>query len=99
MQSYSDYKVDYNDLIDVPNEMKEGIIRDIIKFRSRMLLIEKENRQKQIENERLVTKNKLNELFKGLKRQKREGNQKRTGRQITLSKRKMLWLYLTSMKI
>lgn len=66
MQSYSDYKVDYNDLIDVPNEMKEGIIRDIIKFRSRMLLIEKENRQKQIENERLVTKNKLNELFKGI---------------------------------
>ncbi|KAI5954150.1 SNU71 [Candida margitis] len=74
MQSYSDYKVDYNDLIDVPNEMKEGIIKDIIKFRSRMLLIEKENRQKQIEHDRLVTRNKLNELFNGMEK---SGDQKK----------------------
>lgn len=76
MQSYSNYKVDYNDLIDVPNEMKEGIIKDIIKFRSRMLLIEKENRQKQIEQERVVTKNKLNELFKGIEKTEQEKKKK-----------------------
>lgn len=72
MKSYSDYKVDYNDLVDVPNEMKDGIIKDIYKFRCRMLLIEKENRQKRIEHERLVTKNKLNELFQGIEKTEEE---------------------------
>ncbi|KAI3405766.2 SNU71 [Candida oxycetoniae] len=63
MRSYSNYKVDKNDLIDVPNDMKEGIIRDIIRFRTKMLTIEKENRQKQIETERHKTKHKLSKLF------------------------------------
>ncbi|KAI5959542.1 SNU71 [Candida theae] len=72
MKSYSDYKVDYNDLVDVPNEMKDGIIKDIFKFRSKMLLIEKENRQKQIEQERLETKSKLNKLFRGIERTEEE---------------------------
>ena len=67
MQSYSDYKVDNNDLIDVPNNMKDSIIREIIRFRTKMLSIEKENRQKQIEIEREKTKQKLNKLFEGIK--------------------------------
>ena len=48
--------MDNNDLIDIPNNMKENIIKDIIKFRSRMLLIEKEQRKKEIEMERIKTK-------------------------------------------
>ena len=67
LDSYSNYKVDNNDLIDIPNNMKENIIKDIIRFRSRMLLIEKEQRKKEIEMERIKTKNKLKELFEGIK--------------------------------
>ena len=40
--------MDNNDLIDIPNNMKENIIKDIIKFRSRMLLIEKNNERKKL---------------------------------------------------
>lgn len=67
LDSYSNYKVDNNDLIDISNNMKENIIKDIIRFRSRMLLIEKEQRKKEIEMERIKTKNKLKELFEGIK--------------------------------
>lgn len=85
MKSYSDYKVDYNDLVDVPNEMKDGIIKDIYKFRCRMLLIEKENRQKRIEHERLVTKNKLNELFQGIEKteEERKSKEKQSSHEVT----------------
>ena len=63
LDSYSNYKVDNNDLIDIPNNMKENIIKDIIRFRSRMLLIEKEQRKKEIEMERIKTKNKLKRII------------------------------------
>ncbi|KAI5951456.1 SNU71 [Candida jiufengensis] len=67
MKSYSTYRVDNNDLIDVPKEMKDKIVKEIIKFRSKMLNIEKLNRQKQNEKERLKIKKKLNDLYRNLK--------------------------------
>ncbi|KAI5963315.1 SNU71 [Candida pseudojiufengensis] len=67
MKSYSSYTVDNNDLIDVPKEMKDKIVKDIKIFRSKMLNIEKLNRQKQNEKERFKIKQKLNELYQNLK--------------------------------
>ena len=64
---YSNYKVDNSELIDVPTHMRESIVKDVIKFRSRVLLKEKEKRKREIEMERIKTKNKLKELFEGIK--------------------------------
>ncbi|CAK9435453.1 uncharacterized protein LODBEIA_P01800 [Lodderomyces beijingensis] len=72
MQSYSDYKVDNNDLIDVANDMKEGIVKDIIRFRTKMLSIEKENRRRRMEQERVKTRHKLSRLIDGLKETKQD---------------------------
>lgn len=64
---YSKYEVDSNDLIDVPTNMREAIVKDIVRFRSKVLLIERDNRKKEIELEREKTKDRLKKLFAGLK--------------------------------
>jgi hypothetical protein len=64
---YSDYKVDNNELVDVPNNMREMIVKEIIKFRSSVLILEKENRKREIELERQKTKMRLKKFVEDIK--------------------------------
>ncbi|EGW33248.1 uncharacterized protein SPAPADRAFT_50145 [Spathaspora passalidarum NRRL Y-27907] len=59
----SQYKVDKSELVDIPNSMKEATILNILKFRSRVLIMEKENRKRELEKERVKTREKLKSLF------------------------------------
>lgn len=66
-QYYGNYKVDNAELVDVPNNMKEAIVKDIIKFRSSVLIIEKQNRMKDLEKERQNTKLRLQKFTQDIK--------------------------------
>lgn len=66
LEYYKLYKVEPNDLVAVPREMREKIVRDIILFRFRLLTLERENRRKEDERERLLAKARVRQLFQGL---------------------------------
>lgn len=57
------YKVDANELIEVPNSMKETIVKELIQFRSSMLTKERKKRDREIDNERIKSKKILSQLF------------------------------------
>ncbi|EGV60802.1 U1 snRNP component [Yamadazyma tenuis] len=57
------YKVDSNELIEVPNSMKEAITQELIKFRSIMLIKEKQKRSRELAEERSKSKRLMNQLF------------------------------------
>lgn len=64
---YGNYKVDSAELVDVPNHMKVAIIKDIIKFRSSVLIREKQNRLKDLETERHNTILRLKKFSEDIK--------------------------------
>lgn len=67
MQHYSQYKVDNADLVDIPTDMKDKIVREIVKFRSRVLNLEKDARKKELEQERQKAKARIANLFEDIK--------------------------------
>ncbi|PSK39827.1 hypothetical protein C7M61_001636 [Candidozyma pseudohaemuli] len=67
MQHYSQYKVDNADLVDIPSDMRDKIVREIVKFRSRVLTLEKDARKKELEEERKKAKARITNLFEDIK--------------------------------
>lgn len=67
MLYYRTYKVENSELVEVPKDMKETIVKDIINFRSKMLQIERDRRKKEMEQERRKAKARLTKMFVGIR--------------------------------
>ncbi|WPK25551.1 hypothetical protein PUMCH_002871 [Australozyma saopauloensis] len=67
MKYYRTYKVENSELVEVPKELKEVIVKDIMKFRSKVLTIERERRKREIEKERLRARTRLTLIYEGIK--------------------------------
>lgn len=70
LNHYTNYKIDNAELIDVPKDMKESIISDIVKFRSRVLLMEKNKREQELAQERLKSKAVLQKIVNEIQESK-----------------------------
>lgn len=67
MQHYSTYTVDNADLVDIPLELRDKIVKEIIKFRTRVLTIERNRRKDELEIERRKAKATLTSIFQDIK--------------------------------
>lgn len=69
---YESYKVENSDLVEVPADMKDVIVKDIIRFRSHVLAVERERRKRELEAERRKARLRLNEIFRDMRQTKTE---------------------------
>lgn len=64
---YESYKVENSDLVEVPADMKDVIVKDIIRFRSHVLAVERERRKRELEAERRKARLRLNQIFRDMR--------------------------------
>lgn len=67
MKYYRTYKVDNSELVEVPKELIETIVKDILMFRSKVLTIERERRKREVEKERRRARHRLTLIYEGIK--------------------------------